>query len=170
MKDNPGILAVIPARGASKRLPDKNILDFAGKPLLAWTIDAALKSKCITNVIVSTEDERIARIAKKHGANVPFLRPASLASDESSTIDVVLDLLSKLSEKYKYIALLQPTSPLRTSRHIDESFEQLGNKDAVVSVSQTEHPTEWCNTLPSSRNLHYFVKRPSCSKRVQSHT
>jgi CMP-N,N'-diacetyllegionaminic acid synthase len=167
MKNNHDILAIIPARGASKRLPDKNILDFAGKPLIAWTIDAALKSKCITNVIVSTDDARIASIAKKYGAKVPFLRPDSLSSDESTTIDVVVDLVSKLSEKYNYIALLQPTSPLRTSQHIDDSFEQLGDKDAVVSVVKTEHPIEWCNTLSSNKNLDNFINGTVRNKRSQ---
>ena len=167
MKNNCDILAIIPARGASKRLPNKNILDFAGKPLIAWTIDAALKSKCITNVIVSTDDAQIASIAKKFGAKVPFLRPDSLATDESTTIDVVVDLVSKLSNKYKYIALLQPTSPLRTSQHIDESFEQLGDKDAVVSVVKTEHPIEWCNTLSSNKNLDNFINGTVRNKRSQ---
>ena len=167
MKNKHDILAIIPARGASKRLPNKNILDFAGKPLIAWTIDAALKSKCITNVIVSTDDAQIASIAKKFGAKVPFLRPDSLATDESTTIDVVVDLVSKLSNKYKYIALLQPTSPLRTSQHIDESFEQLGDKDAVVSVVKTEHPIEWCNTLSSNKNLDNFINGTVRNKRSQ---
>lgn len=167
MKNNCDILAIIPARGASKRLPNKNILDFAGKPLIAWTIDAALKSKCITNVIVSTDDAQIASIAKKFGAKVPFLRPDSLATDESTTIDVVVDLVSKLSNKYKYIALLQPTSPLRTSQHIDESFKQLGDKDAVVSVVKTEHPIEWCNTLSSNKNLDNFINGTVRNKRSQ---
>ena len=167
MKNNHDILAIIPARGASKRLPDKNILDFAGKPLIAWTIDAALKSKCISKVIVSTDDARIASIAKKYGAKVPFLRPESLASDESTTIDVVVDLVSKLSEKYKYIALLQPTSPLRASQHIDESFEQIGDKDAVVSVVKTEHPIEWCNTLSSNKSLDNFINGTVRNKRSQ---
>lgn len=167
MKINHDILAIIPARGGSKRLPDKNILDFAGKPLIAWTIDAALKSKYITNVIVSTDDGRIASIAKKYGAKVPFLRPDSLASDESIIIDVVLDLVNKLSEKYKYIALLQPTSPLRTSQHIDESFEQLGDKDAVVSLVKTEHPIEWYNTLSSNKNLDNFIDGAIRNKRSQ---
>lgn len=167
MKINHNILAVIPARGGSKRLPDKNILDFAGKPLIAWTIDAALKSKYITDVIVSTDDGRIASIAKKYGAKVPFLRPDSLASDESIIADVVLDLVNKLSEKYKYIALLQPTSPLRTAQHIDESFEQLGDKDAVVSLAKTEHPIEWYNTLSPNKNLDNFIDGATRNKRSQ---
>ncbi|MDA9244101.1 acylneuraminate cytidylyltransferase family protein [Amylibacter sp.] len=167
MKNNHDILAIIPARGGSKRLPDKNILDFAGKPLIAWTIAAALKSKYITNVIVSTDDAKIASIAKKYGAKVPFLRPESLASDESTTIDVVLDLINKLSEKYEYITLLQPTSPLRTAQHIDEAFEQLRDKDAVVSLVKTEHPIEWCNTLSSNKNLDNFINGAVRNKRSQ---
>ena len=167
MKNKHDILAIIPARGGSKRLPGKNILDFAGKPLIAWTIDAALKSKYINNIIVSTDDAQIASIAKEYGAKVPFLRPDNLASDEATTIDVVLDLLSRISEKYKYIALLQPTSPLRTYQHIDESVEQLGDKDSVVSVVKTEHPLEWCNTLPSDKNLDNFIDDSVRNKRSQ---
>ena len=167
MKNKHDILAIIPARGGSKRLPGKTILDFAGKPLIAWTIDAALKSKYINNIIVSTDDAQIASIAKEYGAKVPFLRPDNLASDEATTIDVVLDLLSRISEKYKYIALLQPTSPLRTYQHIDESVEQLGDKDSVVSVVKTEHPLEWCNTLPSDKNLDNFIDDSVRNKRSQ---
>ena len=167
MKNKHDILAIIPARGGSKRLPGKNILDFAGKPLIARTIDAALKSKYINNIIVSTDDAQIASIAKEYGAKVPFLRPDNLASDEATTIDVVLDLLSRISEKYKYIALLQPTSPLRTYQHIDESVEQLGDKDSVVSVVKTEHPLEWCNTLPSDKNLDNFIDDSVRNKRSQ---
>lgn len=161
------ILAVIPARGGSKRLPRKNILNFAGKPLIAWTIEAALKSKHIKRVIVSTDDAEIAEIAIKFGAEVPFLRDARLATDEVSTVDVILDLLSRISGNYKYIALLQPTSPLRTSRHINESIEELGDNDAIISVVETEHPIEWCNILPIDRSMNNFINNSAKNKRSQ---
>ena len=91
------IVSIIPARGGSKRLPRKNILDFSGKPLIAWSIEAALKSKYLSRVIVSTDDEEIASIALKYGAEVPFMRPSDLAADNATTVDVVLDLIKKIN-------------------------------------------------------------------------
>ena len=160
-------LAIIPARGGSKRLPGKNILNFAGKPLIAWTIDAALKSNHISRVIVSTDDEAIAEIAVKHGAEVPFLRNAELANDESTTVDVVLDLLTRINENYQHIALLQPTSPLRTTQHINESINKLGDNDAVISVVKTDHPIEWCNMLPADNSMDGFIDDRSKNMRSQ---
>jgi CMP-N-acetylneuraminic acid synthetase len=150
---NKNLLAIIPARGGSKRLPRKNILDLVEKPLISWTIEAALGSKYIDRTIVSTDSQEIADISKKYGADVPFMRSIDLANDESTSIDVVLNLLKKLEEVgelYDYIILLQPTSPLRTTQHIDESVEllQLTNSDAVISVCEAEHSPLWCNVIP----------------------
>ena len=166
------ILAVILARGGSKRLPRKNILNFLDKPLIAWTIQAALDSKYIDRVIVSTDDKEIASISKRYGADVPFMRTSKLATDESTSIDVVLHLISQLtknSEMYDYVILLQPTSPLRTVKNIDNSIELLQNNkyEAVISVCKTEHSPQWCNTLPIDGDLSNFLDRSILNKRSQ---
>jgi CMP-N-acetylneuraminic acid synthetase len=137
------ILGLIPARGGSKRLPRKNIRSFLGKPLVAWTIEQAKKSKCLTRVVVTTEDREIAEISKKEGAEVPFLRPEELARDGSPTIDAVLhavDWFESRGEHFDIVALLEPTSPLRKSDDIDcaiKLFLDNWNKaDSLVSLGE----------------------------------
>lgn len=148
MKDYPrDILAIIPARGGSKGLPKKNIRLLNNKPMIAYTIHAALHSRFINQIIVSTDDPDIADITKKNGAEV-LNRPSELATDNASTIDVVLHCLSILEEQNRlpdYVILLQPTSPLRTVNDIDDSITllSLGNGDAVISVRENEHPPYW---------------------------
>jgi CMP-N,N'-diacetyllegionaminic acid synthase len=166
------LLALVPARGGSKRLPGKNIIDFYGKPLIAWTIEAALLSKYVDRVVVSTEDKEIAEISKEYGAEVPFIRPSILASDRASTIDVVIHAittLSKFKDEYEYIILLQPTSPLRSFEDINNSVELLTttNSEAVISVCETEHSPLWCNTLPESKSLERFLDKKLINKRSQ---
>lgn len=172
MIDNKRVLAIIPARGGSKRLPRKNILDLAGKPLIFWTIEAALGSKYIDKVAVSTDDEEIADISKQHGAVIPFMRPNSLASDEAASIDVALhaiDFFEKNNNCYNYIILLQPTSPLRASSHIDEAIELLDSKnaDAIVSVCKVEHNPLWSNILPKDGSMKDFLHNDILNKRSQ---
>jgi CMP-N-acetylneuraminic acid synthetase len=142
------ILGFIPARGGSKGIPRKNIYPMAGKPLIAYSIEQALQSK-ISRTIVSTDSPEIAEIAQEWGADVPFLRPKSLAMDDSNIEDALQYTLQLLKEKENYepdiIVLLHPTTPLRTSKHIDESIQLLLEKraDSVVSVSvPMEHPAE----------------------------
>lgn len=143
------MLAIIPARGGSKRLPGKNIKLLNGKPLIAYTIEAALKSKYITKVLVSTDCDEIAKVAIEYGAIVPELRPDYLASDSSSSNDVILYTLNLLKQKYcidySQCILLQPTSPLRTSKHIDEAIELFNIKKAhaVISLCKEHHPLRW---------------------------
>jgi CMP-N-acetylneuraminic acid synthetase len=166
------VLGLIPARGNSKRLPRKNIIELYGKPLIAWTIEAALGSKYIDRVIVSTDNQEIANIAKKYGAEVPFIRPSELATDEATTIDAVLYSLGQLEEvgeKYDYIALLQPTSPLRTTQNIEESIEllQTKNSDAVISVCEAEHHPLWSNVLPDDLSMDNFLDASVKNKRSQ---
>ena len=140
------ILALIPARGGSKGIPHKNIIPVAGKPLIRYTIDAALQSRYIDYVLVSTDDVEIARVAKACGAQVPFLRPAELAADTSRTVDAVIhaaETLKQRGETFDSLVLLQPTSPLRTAEDIDGAIEKFyaGGRQAVVSVSPAEdHP------------------------------
>jgi len=156
------LLAIIPARSGSKRLPRKNILDLAGKPLIAWTIEAALESIYIDRVVVSTDNDEVASISKKYGADVPFMRPAELALDETTSIDTVLHTikaLESLGDKYDVMILLQPTSPLREVSDIDNcifQFDKRGDK-SVVSVCETAHSPLWANTLPEDHSMDDFL-------------
>jgi CMP-N,N'-diacetyllegionaminic acid synthase len=145
------ILAIVPARGGSKGLPQKNILDCAGKPLIAWSIEAALKSKYVDRVLISTDCDKIAKIAKNYNAWVPFIRSPNLAKDDSSSIDVVKDALIKAKNdgyEAEYLVLLQPTSPLRSTIHIDEAIERyfssrLNDTDTLVSVKEIDNKVLW---------------------------
>ncbi len=137
------VLAVIPARGGSKGLPRKNIANLAGKPLIAWTIEASLNSKYITKTIVSSEDEEILSVSKKYGAEV-IQRPEYLASDNATSESVVkhvVDFLQSDAEEFDVIALLQPTSPLRGYSDIDKAFDKLlfEGATALISVFEPEH-------------------------------
>lgn len=144
------VLAIIPARGGSKGIPRKNIRDFKGKPLIAWSVEASLSSGVFSDVVVATDDEEIAQIAKEHGAEAPFLLPAELTQDNSSIIDVIVHVLSTLKEagrEYEYMALIEPTSPLRTKEHIQEGVGILleSGCDSVVSVVPvpTDYNPHW---------------------------
>ena len=149
------MLAVILARGGSKGLPNKNIRMLGDKPLIAWTIEAALSSKAISRVVVSTDSDEIADISKQYGAEIPFMRPGSLAGDESLAVDALfytvdrlnseLNNKEKVSNSIDEVALLQPTSPFRTSHDIDIAAEIFlnNNADFVISCCSAEHPIEW---------------------------
>lgn len=143
MMNNLKVLGVITARGGSKGIPRKNIKKLAGKPLIVHTINAVCGSRLLTRAIVSTDDEEIAEISKKYGAEVPFLRPTELAQDKSTSIEVVQHAVSELKkqgEEYDYVMILQPTSPLRTSEDIDESIriaEETG-ADSVMSMVELD--------------------------------
>lgn len=133
----PTVLAIIPARGGSKGIPRKNIKDLAGKPLIAWTIEEAKKSKYITRLILSSDDDEIIDVAKKYNCEVPFKRPAELAQDHTSGMDPVLHAI-KSCPGYDYILMLQPTSPFRTAEDIDNCLEKVFNNDWSFCVSLTE--------------------------------
>lgn len=144
------VLALIPARAGSKGLPGKNIRPLHGKPLMAWPIAAAKESRYIDRVVVSTDSEQFAEIARAHGADVPILRPAELAVDaspSSSAVIHMLDHLAKQGEVYDYLVLLEPTSPLTEASDIDAALEMLcshrNEGDALVSVAEliTSHPS-----------------------------
>lgn len=142
------VLTIIPARGGSKGVPRKNVRDLAGKPLIAWTIEEAQKSRYIDCLILSSEDEEIIQVAKEWGCDVPFVRPQELAQDESSGMDVVLHALEEITG-YDYIVLLQPTSPLRTVKEIDECIATFSKKnaDSCVSVTKAEKSPYWMYTI-----------------------
>ena len=167
------VLAIIPARGGSKRLPAKNKLDLCGKPLLAYSIEAAYKSVCVDRVIVSTDDDEICEIAIRFGAEVPFMRPKNLATDEASSIDVVCHVLEQTGYSQadfdSYFILLQPTSPLRLSTDIDAACQLLSENQAnsVVSVCPCEHSPLWTNTLSETKSLDGFISPEIFEKRSQ---
>jgi CMP-N,N'-diacetyllegionaminic acid synthase len=131
-------LAIVPARGGSKGIPRKNLAALLGKPLLAYTAEAALAAKCLTRVVLSTEDEEIACIGRQCGLDVPFMRPSELAQDETPTIPVLQDVVRKLEatgEHYDAVFTLQPTTPLRRADDIDGAIELLERtgSDSVIS-------------------------------------
>lgn len=153
------ILAIIPARGGSKRLPGKNKLFLSGKPLIGWTIEAALHSEYITHIHLSTDDFDIAEIAQKYGLTQTSLRPEELSTDSATTMDVVKYVYA-LEGDYDAIVILQPTSPLREAWHIDEAIEFYFKKKAssVISITQCEHNLNWSNYLDDDLNLYGFIK------------
>lgn len=160
-------LAIIPARGGSKRLPRKNILDLASKPLIGWSIEAGLKSKYIDKVIVTSDDEEILNIAKQFGSDT-IKRPDALANDTATSFDTIKHTIDNAA-KYNYIVLLQPTSPLRTAEQIDEAIAFLESKkaNAVVSVCEMDHNPLWSNTLPEDGNMGSFLRDEVKNKRSQ---
>jgi CMP-N,N'-diacetyllegionaminic acid synthase len=140
------ILAIVPARGGSKGLPQKNIKDFNGKPLIYWTIKAAKDSKYINKIIVSTDDPEIAKISESFGAEIPGLRPKELSEDNTPTLPVIHHVLDQLNRNQSYvpdlIITLQATSPLRNSKHIDEALDLFLNSpsaDSLVSCTKVPH-------------------------------
>jgi CMP-N-acetylneuraminic acid synthetase len=144
------VIAIIPARGGSKGLPGKNIRELCGKPLVAWSIEKALKSSFIDTVMVSTDSAEIADISKSFGAEVKELRPAILATDQAPTYDVVAHVLKRYCEAFgatfDYVVLMEPTSPLRADGDIDAMLEALDSAveyaDSIVSVGEvSEHPS-----------------------------
>ena len=159
MIDDKRVLCIIPARSGSKGLKDKNIRELAGKPLLAWPVCCARDSKYIDRVIVSTDSEKYAAIARQYQADVPFLRPTRLAQDTTTTIDVVDDLLNQLQESYDILVLLEPTSPLTEANDVDIALESLieswEKADAVVGVTQEikSHPA-YLLTLGDDKKIH----------------
>src|SRR3954469_11723998 len=142
----PRILGLVLARGGSKRLPGKNVRPLAGKPLVAWSVEAACACPAIDDVVVSTDDEAIAQAAREHGARVPFLRPPALAADTSTSADAALHALDFLRERegksFDAVILLEPTSPLRASADLSGVAELLERRwddtDAVVTVGRVQ--------------------------------
>ncbi|WP_223552925.1 MULTISPECIES: cytidylyltransferase domain-containing protein [Lysinibacillus] len=155
----PKILAVIPARGGSKGVPRKNIKMLAGKPLIAWTIEEAKKSKYITSVILSSEDDEIIEVAEKYGCDVPFKRPMEIAQDDTAGIMPVLHAIEQCPG-YDYVVLLQPTSPLRTVEDIDGCIEYAieNNAEFCVSVKETEKSPFWMYTVNDGK-MGQFIKQ-----------
>jgi CMP-N-acetylneuraminic acid synthetase len=150
MYKNKNFLAIIPARGGSKGLPGKNIKELCGKPLIAWSIEAGLKSKYLDEVMVTTDYQNIAEVSKQCGASVPFLRPDELASDTATSFDAIKHTIeyykNELNKEFDYIVLLEPTSPLRDVSDIDNMIEKIIHNeddfDSIVSIGEVhEHPS-----------------------------
>ena len=148
------VLGLITARGGSKGLPDKNILPADGRPLIAWTIAAALASRSIDRLVLSSDDERIIEVARSHGCEVPFRRPAELATDSASSMDVVFHALDELPG-HDVVVLLQPTSPLRTADDIDAACRAIesGIAPACVSVCLVEQSPYWMYRLDDGARM-----------------
>lgn len=164
------ILAIIPARAGSKGIKDKNIIDLNGKPLIAYSIEAAKKSKYIDRIVVSTDGEKIATVAREWGAEVPFLRPNYLASDTAKTIDAMvhcIETLKEMGDEYDYVVLLQPTQPLRTAKHIDEAIEQLisSGEESLVSISKVKHHPILIRTLDDTGHVVNLLNTSSTQRR-----
>lgn len=155
------VLGLITARGGSKGLPGKNILPAAGKPLIAWTIDAARASRAIDRLVLSTDDVAIANVARAHGCDVPFMRPPELATDTASSMDVVMHALDAIPG-FDIVVLLQPTSPLRTAADIDDACNAFSTSGApaCVTVSLVEQSPYWMYQLGEGQTLQPILVAP----------
>ena len=153
------MIAIIPARGGSKGLPGKNIRNLHGKPLIAYTIEAALKSPYIEEAILSTDSQEIANVGLQYGVKVPFLRPAKLASDNALAIDNYIFTIEKLesmsNKEIRSIMVLQPTSPLRNTQDIDLAIDLFNSKnaDSVISYTEEAHPISWHKYISQDGHL-----------------
>ncbi|MDN5114350.1 cytidylyltransferase domain-containing protein [Aliarcobacter butzleri] len=170
------ILAIIPARGGSKGLPRKNIIDLAGKPLIAWTIEASLGSKYITKTIVSSDSDEILEVARRYGS-VILKRPDEFATDTSSSEVVVKHAIESIEEKFDYVVLLQPTSPLRDTVDIDDAFEKLFSLDATALISVCKYDNKILKAFKEnelgyiegvSNNKYPFMRRQDLPKTYMS--
>ncbi|SCY45112.1 CMP-N,N'-diacetyllegionaminic acid synthase [Pseudobutyrivibrio sp. AR14] len=152
-------IAIIPARSGSKGLKNKNIKPLNNKPLMAYTIEAAKKSGIFDEIMVSTDSEEYAKIAQEYGASVPFYRTQETSNDNSSSWDVVKEVLNNYKESFDLVCLLQPTSPLRIDEDIKAAFDIYTKKNAkvVISVCETEHSPLLCGQLPNDGNLNSFI-------------
>src|SRR3989338_113028 len=167
------VLAYIPARSGSKSIIDKNIVEICGKPLIAYSILAAKESKYVDRVIISTDSIKYAEIAKKYGAEAPFLRPSELAQDTSVEMDSCQHMLKWVednwNEKFDIVLKLEPTSPLRLPEDLNKAIEKLDEKnaDSVVSVAEAGTHPFWMNTLPDNFSMDGFIRHEARKKNRQ---
>lgn len=161
-------IGIIPARGGSKGIPNKNIVDVYGKPLIGYTIEAAKQSKYLDHIYVSTDSESIAQVCRNYGININELRPSELATDEAQTIDVLRHVLGNIPlGSFDYAVLLQPTQPLRMAKHIDEAIEMVtpDSIESIVSVNEvSEHPI-FMRIIASDGKLNSILKVSSTVRR-----
>lgn len=160
------VLGIIPARGGSKGVPGKNVRDAGGKPLLAWTIDAARGSAYLDRLVLSSDDAAIIAAARAYGCDVPFVRDAALAADETPSVDVVLDAIERCPG-YDWIVLLQPTSPLRSAADIDGALRRCValRAPACVSVTRAAESPYWMFTVARDGRMTPVMPRPAAARR-----
>lgn len=163
-------IAIITARSGSKGLKDKNIIELYGKPLIAYSIEAAIESGVFNRVIVSTDSQRYGEISMKYGAEVLY-RGENLSNDTAATFNVIEDVLQRINAEIDYFVLLQPTSPLRTAKHIKEAVDMFEAKydlfDFLVSVKEAEHSSVLVRPIDDDQSLKYFNTDFSNYKRQQ---
>ncbi len=162
-------IAIIPARQGSKGIADKNIKLLGGKPLLQYSVEAAVKANVFDEIFVSTDSKEYAQIAENAGASVPFLRSPALAKDTSSTWDAAREAILKYREmgrEFDTVAILQPTSPMREAADILRGYDKLKEKNAnlVAAVCEADHPPVWANMLPQDDSLENFISRQYAGK------
>lgn len=159
MLNNQKVLAIIPARGGSKRLPRKNVMQLNGKALISWTIEAARGCPLIDAIVVSSDDPEVLEIASQSGVK-GLQRPEQISGDSASTFAAISHALVSLPEHYDVVILLQPTSPLRKSFHITGALSMFSSRSAsaVISVTKCEHSPLWANTLPPDGSMDNFVR------------
>lgn len=172
------VIAIIPARGGSKGLPGKNIRPLCGKPLIAWSIEQALRSECVDKVLVTTDSEEIANVAKRYGAEVPFIRPSELATDYTPSFEVISHALSYyrdfLGVTFDYSILLEPTSPLRERDDIDEMAKKLDDLnqsfDGIVTIGEVAYHPSIMKKCDSHKLLPVFPELVQKSRRQDHDT
>lgn len=163
-------LAIIPARSGSKGLPGKNIKPLLGKPLIAYSIEAAIESQCFDTVHLSTDSEHYAEIGRKFGADVPFLRSEYTSSDKASTWDAVIEVIENyrvIGKEFDTVTVLQPTSPLREAKDIQEGYDiyYVNSAKSVIGVCECNHSPLLCNTLPLDRCMNGFISQSTSYRR-----
>lgn len=168
MIEEKSVLGVILARGGSKELPRKNVRDLAGKPLIAWTVEAGHDSEYLDRLILSSDDEEIMEVAEKYGCEVPFQRPSELAQDNTPSMDALLHALDRV-ESTDYVVMLQPTSPLRTADDVDATIARCNKNSgtACVTVTETDKPPQWMYTLKEKNRLEPVLDRDDAITRRQ---
>jgi CMP-N,N'-diacetyllegionaminic acid synthase len=168
INSNRGVLALITARGGSKGLPRKNVLPVAGRPLIAWTISAALESSFVDRVVLSSDDDEIIDIAKSLGCEIPFRRPKELSTDQASSIDVVLHAISMI-HGYRYLVLLQPTSPMRSAEDIDMAMKLMleCGANSCASVCRVEESPYWMYRVNTEGRLQSLLPTDTSVSRRQ---
>jgi len=169
----PRVLGLVAARGGSRGLPRKNVLPLGGKPLVAWTVDAAHGARALHRTILSSDDSEIIAAARAAGCEVPFVRPAALAGDHSSTVDVALHALDWLAEHgdpFDVLVMLPATAPLRRAEHVDAAVERLVSDhaaEAVVAVTDADYPPWWMLSITNERLAWLFPEGAKADHRQE---
>ncbi len=163
------LLGIIPARGGSKGVPRKNLREVGGRPMIAWGIEAAARSRYLDRTVVSTEDAEIAEVARRHGGDVPLMRPAELARDDSPLEPAILHMLDSLPDSYDYLVLMEPTVPLKSAEDIDGCISLCLARDApaCVAVSEPPQPPHWMVTLDARQRIEFVLGTETLSLRRQ---